>query len=216
MPHESIGDRCFVVWDVETLRLSQEVRGGWRNIKDFGLSVAVTIDDCGVEHSWEEPDAASLITYLESFRYIVGFNSLRFDAEVLSAYGPVGTLRERSLDLLASIQEVTGRRRGLSLENIARTMFGEGKSLSDGTESVRLWRTGRAGDRQRVIDYCKQDVALTRRIFEFGLIHGYVLAPVPNISQGDAAVTAQVPVNWRELEGLPTEPLLVEPEPDTF
>ena len=215
-PDAIAADARYVVWDVETLRLSHEVRGGWRNIKDFGLSVAVTIDDRGVQQSWEEPDAPGLIEYLEGFPHVVGFNSLRFDAEVMSAYGPVDTLRERSLDLLLSIQKVSGRRRGLSLQNIAHTMFGESKTLSDGTESVRLWRTGRPEDRQQVIDYCAQDVALTRRILKFGMAYGYVLAPVPDISQGDAAVAAQVPVTWGELERLSDGPRLIEPEPDVF
>ncbi len=215
-PDAIAADARYVVWDVETLRLSHEVRGGWRNVKDFGLSVAVTIDDRGVQQSWQEPDAQALLSYLEGFPHVVGFNSLRFDAAVVSAYGPVDVLRERSLDLLLSIQQVTGRRRGLSLQNIAHTMFGASKTLSDGTESVRLWRTGRPEDRQRVIEYCAQDVALTRRILEFGMAYGYVLAPVPDIKHGSADVAAQVPVTWGELDGLADGPRLVDPEPVDF
>ena len=195
-PDRPAADRRYVVWDVETLRLSSEVRGGWRRIRDFGLAVAVTIDDQGAQQSWEEPEAAALIGYLEGFPCIVGFNSLRFDTEVMTAYGPADTLRERSLDLLAEIQSVTGRRRGLSLQNIARTMFGQEKTLADGTEAVRLWRTGRPEDRQRVIDYCAQDVVLTRRILEFGIENGYVLAPVPDVTNRGAPVGVQVPVSW--------------------
>lgn len=201
-PDRPAGDRRYVVWDVETLRLSYEVPGGWRRIRDFGLAVAVTIDDQGAQRSWEEPEAGALIEYLEGFPHVVGFNSLRFDCEVMTAYGPVDTLRERSLDLLAAIQGVTGRRRGLSLQNIARTMFGQEKTLEDGTEAVRLWRTGRPDDRQRVIDYCAQDVVLTQRILEFGIAHGYVLAPVPDVNSRGASVGVQVPVSWGELSGL--------------
>ncbi len=201
-PDVPASDRRYVVWDVETLRLSTEVRGGWRRIRDFGLAVAVTIDDQGTQQSWEEPEAQALIEYLEAFPHIVGFNSLRFDTEVMTAYGPVDTLRERSLDLLADIQGVTGRRRGLSLQNIARTMFGQEKTLEDGTEAVRLWRTGRPEDRQRVIDYCAQDVVLTRRILEFGIAHGHVLAPVPDVNNRGAPVGVRVPVTWGRLAGL--------------
>jgi len=206
MPDGPAPERRYVVWDVETLRLSYEVQGGWRRIRDFGLAVAVTIDDRGVQRSWEEPEAGALIEYLEGFPHVVGFNSLRFDCEVMKAYGPVDTLRERSLDLLAAIRSETGRRRGLSLQNIARTMFGQEKTLEDGTEAVRLWRTGRPEDRQRVIDYCAQDVALTRRILEFGIEHGYVLAPVPDVSNQGAPVGVQVPVSWGRLAGLSGRP----------
>ncbi len=202
LPDGSAHERRYVVWDVETLRLSYEVEGGWRRIRDFGLAVAVTIDDQGVQRSWEEPQAGALIEYLEGFPHVVGFNSLRFDCEVMTAYGPVDTLRDRSLDLLAAIQRETGRRRGLSLQNIARTMFGQEKTLEDGTEAVRLWRTGRPEDRQRVIDYCAQDVVLTRRILEFGITNGYVLAPVPDVNNQGAPVGVQVPVSWGRLAGL--------------
>ena len=210
MPDGPAPERRYVVWDVETLRLSYEVQGGWRRIRDFGLAVAVTIDDRGAQRSWEEPEAGALIEYLEGFPHVVGFNSLRFDCEVMTAYGPVDTLRERSLDLLAAIRSETGRRRGLSLQNIARTMFGQEKTLEDGTEAVRLWRTGRPEDRQRVIDYCAQDVALTRRILEFGIEHGYVLAPVPDVSNQGAPVGVPVPVSWGRLAGLSGRPPVSE------
>jgi uncharacterized protein YprB with RNaseH-like and TPR domain len=202
----------YVVWDTETLRLSHEVRGGWRNIKDFGLAVAVTIDDRGAREVWQEQDASALIQYLAQYPRIVGFNSRRFDLEVLSAYGPVDHLHQPTLDLLESIRTVTGRRRGLSLQNIAHTMFGASKQLSDGTEAVRLWRSGRPEDRQRVIGYCAEDVALTRRILEFGMEYGYVLVPVPDVRHGGAPVAAQVAVNWGEDGHLAGEPRLVEPE----
>ena len=209
-PDGTAHERRYVVWDVETLRLSYEVQGGWSRIRDFGLAVAVTIDDRGVQRSWVESQAGALIEYLEGFPHVVGFNSLRFDCEVMTAYGPVDTLRDRSLDLLAAIQHETGRRRGLSLQNIARTMFGQEKTLEDGTEAVRLWRTGRPEDRQRVIDYCAQDVVLTRRILEFGIAHGYVLAPVPDVNNQGAPVGVQVPVSWGRLAGLAGGPTPAE------
>ena len=84
----------------------------------------------------------------------------------------------------------------MRLQDIAGAMFGEAKSLSDGTEAVHLWRTGQAEARQRVIDYCARDVELTKRILEFGVDNGYVLVPVPNLRHGRASVPAQVPVDW--------------------
>ena len=215
-PNRMAGAGRYVVWDIESLRLSHEVRGGWRNIKDFGLAVAVTVDDRGVRAVWQEGDAAALIEHLAHYPRIVGFNSRRFDLEVLSAYGPVDQLHEPTLDLLESIRQVTGRRRGLSLQNIAHTMFGASKQLSDGIEAVRLWRSGRPEDRERVIEYCAHDVELTRRILEFGMSHGYVLVPVPDVRHGGAPVAAQVPVNWAEDAGMASGPRLIEPESAGF
>lgn len=215
-PNRLAGAGRYVVWDVETLRLSYEVRGGWRSIKDFGLAVAVTVDDRGVREVWQEDDASGLIRYLARYPCIVGFNCRRFDLEVLSAYGPVDHLHEPTLDLLESIRNVTGRRKGLSLQNIAQTMFGVGKGLADGTEAVRLWRTGRTEDRQRVIDYCAQDVELTRRILEFGMTHGYVMVPLPDVRHGGSPLAAQVAVSWADDTGLDPGPRLIDPEGADF
>ena len=206
------GTGRYVVWDCETLRLSHEVRGGWRNVKDFGLAVAVTIDDRGVTQVWEEPDARRLIDYLATFPRSVGFNSRSFDLTVLSAYGAVDHLHAAALDLLEEIRRFTGPRRGLSLHNIARAMFGAGKSLADGTEAVRLWRTGRPADRARVIEYCTHDVQLTRRILEFGQTYGYVLVPVPDVRHGEPPLAAQIPVTWGREATLTEGARLVEPE----
>ena len=189
-------DGRYVVFDLETLNLSHEVRGGWRNIQAFGLAVGVTIDEHGQQHVWQEPDAQDLIDYLAAHPRVVGFNSRRFDLTVLSAYGDVSVLRERSFDVLLELQSVTGRRKGMRLQDIAGAMFGEAKSLSDGTEAVHLWRTGQPDDRQRVIDYCARDVELTKRILEFGVDNGYVLVPVPNLAKDRTTVPAEVPVDW--------------------
>ena len=211
-PERQAGDGRYVVWDTETLRLSYEVRGGWRNIKDFGLAVAVTIDDHGARHVWEERDAAGLIEYLGGFQRVVGFNSRRFDLAVISAYGSVDHLNEPTLDILESVQRVTGRRKGMSLQALAQAMFGAGKSLADGTEAVRLWRSGRPEDRRRVIDYCTQDVKLTQRILEFGLAYGYVLAPIPDMRQGGAPVAVQISAEWAADPVLQALPRRIEPE----
>ena len=49
-----------------------------------------------------------------------------------------------------------------------------------------------------MIDYCAQDVHLTKRILEFGVDNGYVLVPVPNLRRGRGPVAAEVSVNWAE------------------
>lgn len=186
----------YVVFDIETLRLSHEVCGGWRNIKDFGLAVGVTIDDQNVETVWHEADARQLICYLGTFPRLVGFNSKRFDLTVLSAYGEVDQLHNNSLDLLEDLRRITGRRRDMSLKNIAHAMFSKEKLLPDGTEAVRLWRSRLPENRAKVIRYCTHDVVLTKQILEFGMTYGYVHIPVPDLRNSQAIISAQVPVSW--------------------
>ena len=43
--------------DAETQRLSDEVSGGWENIRAFGLAVAVTWDARNEFREWYEADA---------------------------------------------------------------------------------------------------------------------------------------------------------------
>ena len=192
------------MFDVETLRLSHEVDGGWKNIKDFGLAVAVTVDDQNVETVWHAADAHQLICYLNTFPRVIGFNSKRFDLAVLSAYGVVNQLHHTSLDLFEDLQRITGRRKGMSLNNIAHTMFGEEKLLPDGTEAVRLWRSGDQENRAKVIQYCAHDVALTKRILNFGMTHGYVRIPVPDLRNSRNVIAVEVPVGWANESDTPS------------
>jgi DEAD/DEAH box helicase domain-containing protein len=46
---------------------------------------------------------------------------------------------------------------------------------------------------QKIIDYCLQDVKVTRDVFQFGRQNGYV--KIQRSAEADAKVT-QVPVQW--------------------
>ena len=67
-----VSDEIYL--EIETLRLSNEVVGGWSNIKSFGMAVAVTWDARNNYRTWLEPRAVDLITELHNFGRIVTFN----------------------------------------------------------------------------------------------------------------------------------------------
>ena len=75
-----------IFFDLETPRWSDEVEGGWSNIPAFGLSLAVTWDDRNGFRVWFENDAIMLVKELDQADKVIGFNIVRFDYEVLSAY----------------------------------------------------------------------------------------------------------------------------------
>jgi len=154
--------------DIETLRLSHEVEGGWGNIPGFGLAVAVTWDKDQGFRRWFEGDAARLISELEGFTRIVTFNGNRFDLEVLRKYAPVDALRQRSFDVLEELYKQLGHR--VKLDQLARETLGSAKS-GDGMQAVAWWR---AGQKDRVAVYCEQDVAILRDLVEHGRAKGYV------------------------------------------
>ncbi|HKV06425.1 MAG TPA: ribonuclease H-like domain-containing protein [Candidatus Acidoferrales bacterium] len=165
--------------DIETLRLSHEVQGGWGNIPGFGLAVGVTWDKENGFRRWYEEDAAKLIAALDDFTHIVTFNGNRFDLEVLRAYAPVEGLRRRSFDVHEELHKLLGHR--VKLDQVAKDTLGAAKS-GDGIQAVQWWR---AGQKERVAAYCEQDVAILRDVVEYGRAKGYVVI-----------ASRQVPVKW--------------------
>ncbi len=158
-----------IYFDIETLRLSHEVEGGWSNIARFGLAVAVTWDSQNAFRRWFEPDAAALISEMSTFDRIVSFNGDRFDFAVLGAYQPVKHLAGKSFDLLVDLHKRLGHR--IKLDDLARETLGDQKT-GDGLEIVQWWREGRKED---VCKYCENDVKLLVDLVEFARRNKYVV-----------------------------------------
>ncbi len=161
-----------LVLDIETQRLSNEVPGGWNAVHKFLIALVVTWDQQNGLRVWYEEDARRLLQELEKFEPIVTFNGEGFDFKVLSAYGPVDGLYRKSTDMLAVLSKQLGFR--VKLDSVALATLGKGKT-GTGTECVDWWRSGDPIQRQKVVDYCKMDVELTRDIYLFAKQHGYLL-----------------------------------------
>jgi DEAD/DEAH box helicase domain-containing protein len=168
-----------IFFDIETLRLSHEVDGGWANIARFGLAVAVTWDVQNLFRRWFEPDAAALILELAQHDRIVSFNGDRFDFEVLGAYQPVHHLRGKSFDLLVDLHRRLGHR--IKLDDLARETLGNQKT-GNGLDIVQWWRDGR---KEEVCKYCENDVQLLVDLMEFARKNKYVVVK-----------SRQLPVDW--------------------
>jgi DEAD/DEAH box helicase domain-containing protein len=158
------------VFDLETKHLASEV-GGWSHIDRMGLAAAILFD---VEESsfirFAEDDAPLLIEHLLDAREIIGYNVLRFDYQVLRPYGLMAgkELQAKTIDLMIHIQRELGFR--LRLDNIAEATLQEQKS-GDGLMSVEWYK---AGEIEKVLDYCEQDVRVTHKLWEVGKIKGFV------------------------------------------
>ena len=168
-----------IYFDIETLRLSHEVEGGWSSIARFGLAVAVTWDAQNRFRRWFEPDATALISELGQYDRIVSFNGDRFDFEVLSAYQPVKHLLGKSFDLLVDLHRRLGHR--IKLDDLARETLGNQKT-GNGLDIVQWWREGR---KEEVCKYCENDVQLLVDLMEFARKNKYVVVK-----------SRQLPVNW--------------------
>lgn len=161
-----------IVVDLETLRGPDEA-GGWEHPERFGLAVGVTWDAGRGFREWFEGEAAALTEELSRFGRVVGFNVLRFDYGVLSAYVPNvrALLSGKTVDILADVYRALGFR--VSLDDLARATLGRGKTGTGG-QALRWWREGK---RELVIEYCRSDVALTRDLYLHGVANGAIRYP---------------------------------------
>jgi len=172
-------------FDIETQRLAQEV-GGWQNKHLMRLSVAVIYETpSGTFHIYKEEDVSLLVRHLQELDLVVGFNVVRFDYEVLKAYASVDFQKIPTFDILGEVQQQLGFR--LSLDHLAANCLGKCKS-ADGVQAVRWLREGKW---DLLIDYCKDDVILTRDLFHYGLEKGHLLY---KDKQGQVL---RIPTQWK-------------------
>lgn len=153
-----------IVFDIETSNMFQETGSG--DPVSLDLSVVCIHDSLTDEYSsYLQEDLPKLWPILEQADILVGYNSDHFDIPILDKYYS-GDLRQiKSIDLLAEIKNSLGRR--LKLDGVAQATIGAAKS-ADGLMAIRWWREGK---KQQVIDYCLQDVKVTKEVFEYALKH---------------------------------------------
>ena len=158
----------IVFFDVETQRTFDEV-GGRHNIRKLGLSAAVTYSTAdGAFHHYTEEAVDDLIAELKAADRVVGFNVLGFDYEVLRAYTTDPLDDIPTVDMLDHIYKRLGFR--VSLDNLASTTLRTAKS-ADGLQAVRWYKEGRI---QEILEYCQQDVEVTRQLYNYGRKHKHV------------------------------------------
>ena len=159
----------YGVFDVETQRSAVEV-GGWHRADRMGISVAVLYDSAlDSFKTYLEKDIPELISDLQTFDLVVGFNNKRFDNKVLSAYSLFNLASLPTLDIMEVITNRLGYR--LSLDRLAEHTLGVKKS-ADGLRALQWYKEGKIDD---IINYCLQDVRITRDLFLFGLKNRYLL-----------------------------------------
>jgi len=174
----------YGVFDVETQRSAADV-GGWHRADRMGVSVAVLYDSVSDNFkTYLERDIPELIRDLQTFELVVGFNNKRFDNRVLSAYSVFNLSSLPTLDIMEVIANRLGYR--LSLDRLAEHTLGVKKS-ANGLMALQWYKDGRIED---IINYCRQDVKITRDLFLFGLENRYLLF------QNKAGTVVRLPVDF--------------------
>jgi len=176
--------RPFIVFDIETKKTNVEVAQELK-LKDeaaafayphklgFGCAVAYNSETDSYEVFRAGKELAAYLLKATG-HILVGWNSIRFDLPVLLDEIDIDSynaLQDKPhLDLLADFyRRVNGRFR-VSLDNAAQNTLGVGK-IGNGADAPLLLRQGRWDE---LVAYCRVDVEITRRLFEFGVEHGHI------------------------------------------
>jgi len=157
----------ILTFDIETTNTFDEV--GSPNAVDLDLAV-VCVHDSETEemtHYFKE-DLGKLWPLIEQADMLVSFNGDHFDIPLLNKYYAGDLTQIKSLDLLKEIKQVLGRR--IKLDDIASSTLGQSKS-ADGLQSIIWWRQGKIDE---VVAYCKQDVIVTRKVYDYARTNGFV------------------------------------------
>ena len=176
-------NRHYLVVDLETQNLVQDV-GGWGHIDKLKISVACAYDSKTDEMLvFRENEIAQLNELCEE-RLVIGYNIRGFDLILLQAYG-LNLNKVDAFDIMYDVQTLT-RQKFLKLEVLAQGTLNVGKS-ADGLLAVEWWKKG---EMDKIIEYCKQDVKVTRDIFEYGRKNGFV-----KLRRAEGT-DSEVKVNW--------------------
>jgi len=154
-----------ITFDIESI--SDSFVRGHIDVNEQELTVVAIHDsDTDDYSSYLRDELHKLWPILERADMLIGFNSDTFDIPLLNRYYPGDLSHMRSLDLLAEVQKVLGRR--IRLESLAQATLGRGKS-GDGMKASEWWKEGK---KKEVADYCIEDVRLTRELYDYALTHG--------------------------------------------
>lgn len=157
---------------------------GWHDHAGMGISVIGAYDYA--ESRYRVFCADNFVEFLElcaARAPLVSFNGIGFDDKVINAYAATSIHSSVAMpreplryDLLAEIWLAAGldptfsgnSHTGYGLDATCEVNFGLGKT-GNGAHAPIAWQQGRVGE---VIDYCLNDIRLTKRLFDWAVVQG--------------------------------------------
>ena len=163
----------IITFDVETKNTFQDT--GSTEPAALDISV-VCIHDSGDKSnvntggysSYLETDFPRLWPILEQADMLVTFNGDHFDIPLLNKYYSGDLTKIKSLDLLAEVKKVLGRR--IKLDTLAEATLGRKKS-GHGLDAIVWWQKGEI---EKIIKYCIEDVKITRELYDYALKNSHL------------------------------------------
>jgi DEAD/DEAH box helicase domain-containing protein len=154
-----------ITFDIESI--SDSMVRGHVDVNEQELTVVAIHDsETGEYTGYFKEELPKLWPILERADMLIGFNSDSFDIPLLNRYYPGDLTHLHSLDLLTEVQKVLGRR--IRLQALAEATLKKGKS-GDGLKAGEWWKEGK---KEKVREYCIEDVRITRELFDYAVKHG--------------------------------------------
>jgi hypothetical protein len=156
---------------------------GWDDYKGMGISVICAYDYEDHRYRVFCKDNFAEFEELARNRFPrVGFNNIKFDNALLAANGLQQFDADSSYDLLVEIWCGAGllpiwqgfeTHGGFGLDAVCAANFGM-KKTGNGALAPVLWQEGKIG---QVIDYCLEDVRLTKVLLDAVVEKGWIINP---------------------------------------
>lgn len=157
-----------IVFDIETKNFFGDVGKNDPALLDIAL-VGIYDSEKEAYSSYLGEELVKLWPIIERADMLIGFNSDHFDIPLLNKYYPGDLTQIKSLDILKEIKNSYGRR--MRLDQLAEGTLGQNKT-GHGADAMNWWK---AGEIEKVRDYCINDVKLTKNLYEYALAHGKLI-----------------------------------------
>lgn len=188
MPSQKSRTPRHLYLSLSTQKSADEV-GGWQHKHLLRLGIAVTYDTQDARYRvYTAATVDALVRDLRAADLVIGFNLRDFDYQVLQPYADTPLATIPTLAILDHIQQVLGFR--VSLSHVVRETLGTERT-DDSLQTLHWWHEGA---RERIVDYCRRDIALLRQLVQHATSTGTLCY------RDRAGARHTVPINWQMTE----------------
>lgn len=172
----------IAVFDLEIKTPIEKCSQGWNSHNEMGISCLCLFDYYTNRFRvFDDRSQIECLEILNTYDYVVGFNTVNFDWKVVNATWKSKIERKsRDIDILREIwisldlnPDVFNYKThgGYKLDDVAWESIALRKT-GDGAHAPILYQEGRFAE---LVDYCLEDVRIEKTLFEFAANIGYVV-----------------------------------------
>lgn len=153
-----------IIFDIETDGIITNIGG--KEVFPNIYCVCIYDSETDKYQSFTKEQLKDLWPILEKADLLIGYNSDSFDIPILNRYYSGDLTKIGSLDLLSEIKNSLGYR--IKLDSVAEATLNRKKTAHGGL-AMEWWKQGKY---QEVINYCLEDVRITKDIYDYAVKNG--------------------------------------------